>query len=368
MLEQRKGALTPEEEIAFNENELNKIERELEELRKAEPIGYINKKMNSLRPKAKTDIDEPVFLNPSSIKAKDRNLKDIIPSGVDSLDQRIIGFNKGELTIWSGSNGAGKSSILSQLSLAAIDNGFKVAMFSGELSADRVMNWITLQASGKAYAMATKYENYYTIPDNFKSKINQWLDNKLYIYNNNYGTNVLSVIEVVEKCIDDNKIDVLVMDNIMALNLGATSSEKYERQTDLVLRLSQLAKDKKVHIHLVAHPRKSVGFLRKTDISGTADITNAADNVILAHRVNNDFKRNIKEFLGIKDDNPMLRYDNVIEVAKNRDLGVSDLFIGLYFEKESKRFLNTNKEIKRYGWEKDKEGFANCINENIPFI
>ena len=46
-------------------------------------------------------------------------------------------------------------------------------------------------------------------------------------------------------------------------------------------------------------------------------------------------------------------YSNVIEICKNRDLGVMDYFAGLYYEKESKRFKNTPEESRIYGWEKN---------------
>lgn len=368
MAEEKKRAAFTEKEINYNA-ELEAINRELEELEK-NPI-HIRQSFkplkNELRPNATVKVDEPIFLTPTKIKAVKRDISQVIPSGIDILDKRIIGFNKRELTIWSGSNGSGKSSILSQLALESTNNNFNVALFSGELQPDRVMNWITLQGAGKKYAQPTKYENYYTVPEEVKDKINQWLEGKLYVYNNNHGLKVLDVVKAIEECIDRNKIDVVIIDNLMSLDLSSVQGDKYDKQTDLVLRLSQLAKDKKVHIHFVSHPRKSIGFLRKTDISGTADITNAADNVFLCHRCNNDFKRNIKEYFGIKDDSPLLKFDNVIEVTKNRDLGVSDLFVGLYYEKESKRFLNTATEIKYYGWEKDSEGFINCLDETIPF-
>lgn len=368
MAEEKERAAFTKKEIDYHA-ELEAINRELAELEQL-PVNAertFKAKKSELRPDIVTKVDEPIFLTPTKIKAVKRDLSQVIPSGIEILDKRIIGFNKRELTIWSGSNGSGKSSILSQLALESVDHNFNVALFSGELQADRVMNWITLQGAGKRYAQPTKYENYYTIPEEIKNKISRWLDGKLYIYNNNHGLKVLDVIRAIEECIDNNKIDVVIIDNLMSLDLSSVHGDKYDKQTDLVLRLSQLSKDKKVHIHFVSHPRKSIGFLRKTDISGTADITNAADNVFLCHRCNNDFKRNIKEYFGFKDDNPLMRYDNVIEVTKNRDLGVSDLFVGLYYEKESKRFLNTPDETKYYGWEKDKEGFVNCLQDEIPF-
>lgn len=330
-------------------------------------------------PQGKTDLsaivgaepqaiyDKPIFLKPSQIKTSKRDLSKVIKSGIALLDKRIIGFNPSELTILSGSNGSGKSSILSQLAIEGIDQGFKVAMFSGELMADRVLNWLQLQCAGKKNTQATQYENFYTVAEQTKEKINKWLEDKLYIYNNDLGTKVENVLSAIKDCIEKNKINMVILDNMMSLDLASVGGEKYEKQTTLVLALCELAKKYKVHIMFVAHPRKAIGFLRKTDISGTADITNAADNVFIIHRVNTDFKRFTKQDLGLKEDNPLYSFNNVIEICKNRDLGISDEFIGLYFEKESKRFLNTKKELRRYGWEKNNQGFMTVDNEKLPF-
>jgi twinkle protein len=357
------------EELKVIDKELSETEQELS--RRGHKVYR--------EPQGKTDLsaivgaepqaihDKPIFLTPSQIKTSKRDLSKVIKSGIALLDKRIIGFNPSELTIWSGSNGSGKSSILSQLAIEGIDQGFKVAMFSGELMADRVLNWLQLQCAGKKHTQATQYENFYTVPEQAKEQINKWLEGKLYIYNNDLGTKVENVLSAIRDCIEKNKIDMVILDNMMSLSLASVSGERYEKQTALVLALCELAKKYNVHIMFVCHPRKSLGFLRKTDISGASDLVNACDNCMIIHRVNMDFKRFTKQDLGLKEDNPLYSYDNVIEVCKNRDLGISDEFIGLHFEKESKRFLNTKDETKRYGWERDNQGFMTVEDEILPF-
>jgi twinkle protein len=310
---------------------------------------------------------EPIFLSPTKVKHRKRDLSKVIKSGIDLIDKKIIGFNPGELSIWSGSSGSGKSTVLSQIALDTVDQNFKVAIFSGELNADRVLDWLNLQAAGKRHTEATQYENFYRVPDDIKTKVNNWLEGKLFIYNNNYGNNVSKVLKAVMDCIKENGINMVIIDNMMSLEVASIGGEKYERQTALVIALSEMAKQYHVHIHFVAHPKKSMGFLRKNDISGTSDIANAADNVFIVHRVGTDFKRLTKQDLGFKDDNLLYSYSNVIEICKNRDLGIQDFFIGTFFEKESKRFLNMADESKRYGWEADKQGFMKVDEEKLPF-
>lgn len=369
------GTLTPEEEAAFREKALDaEIEEIDKELQRVSSSPYTKNKtdtkidLSSIVGAARTEASKgDIFLTPMNIKVYERDRNLIIPSGIDRLDKRIMGFNKGELSVWSGSNGCGKSSLLSQMAIESIDSGRKVALYSGELRSDRVMNWLHLQCAGKKNVNTTQYDNYFTVPGSIRMKINQWLETKLYVYNNDYGSKVEAVVAAVKNCIEQNNIDIVIIDNLMSLDMSAVAGERYEKQTNLVLALTDLCKLKNVHIHFITHPRKTMMFLRKNDISGTADITNAADNVFLVHRCNTDFKKGIKEHLGVKDDSPILRYDNVIEVCKNRDLGISDEFIGMYFEKETKRFLNISTEFKHYGWENSADGFRQEELGESPF-
>mgnify|MGYP003297768623 CR=1 FL=1 len=60
-------------------------------------------------------------------------------------------------------------------------------------------------------------------------------------------------------------------------------------------------------------------FLRKNDISGSADLTNIADNVFIMHRVNNDFKIRTKEMFNWSEDHKIYQYSNILEICKNRE-------------------------------------------------
>ena len=91
--------------------------------------------------------------------------------------------------------------------------------------------------------------------------------------------------------------------------------------------------------------------MRKESISGTADLTNIADNLLLIHRVGNDFEKRAGEFFGVDKVQPYLEFSNIIEVAKNRQFGVVDHLVGMFFEPESRRLKNSIAEHIVYGWE-----------------
>ena len=150
-------------------------------------------------------------------------------------------------------------------------------------------------------------------------------------------------------------------------NITSLAESKYDAQTAFVMELQRLAKKYNVHILFVAHPRKSLGFLRLDDISGTADLANAVDNAFIIHRVNSDFKRLSKLTFGWKEENPIYNATNVIEIAKDRDGGTQDEFIQLYYEPETKRLKNFPAENKIYGWNRDNKGFSDADQSEIPF-
>ena len=58
---------------------------------------------------------------------------------------------------------------------------------------------------------------------------------------------------------------------------------------------------------------------------------------------------------------------SVIEIAKDRDGGLQDYFIPLYYEAESKRLKNSFTENKIYGWGDNADGFTGTDQMQIPF-
>jgi hypothetical protein len=126
-----------------------------------------------------------------------------------------------------------------------------------------------------------------------------------------------------------------------------------ENWIDVVLDVKDYAKQKNIHVVLVAHPRKQNDFLRKESISGTADLTNIADNVFIIHRVGQDFAKRAGEFLGESKAQQYMNFSKELEVAKNRPMGVVDHLVGMYYEMESRRLKNSIAEHIIYGWQEE---------------
>ena len=291
-----------------------------------------------------------------------------IRTGTIELDKKLRGLRIGATSVLSGLRGSAKSTWLSEIVLECCQNGNSVAVFSGELSADNFMKWMNRQAAGKGYLEPTQYEGYYNVSFENQKLIAQWMGTNFKLYNNKYGNDFVALKEEFRKRIVEDKLELLILDNLMAFNISGLSESKYDAQTAFVWSLHELAEQENCHILFVAHPRKAMGFLRLDDISGTSDIGNAVDNAFIIHRNNNDFRRLSMQMFGWKDTNDLYLATNVIEIAKDRDGGNQDIFIPLWYEPETKRLKNSKAENKIYSWNpKIDSGFAPVSDDDIVF-
>lgn len=291
------------------------------------------------------------WLSMSAIKKIDLSQIENVKTGFTELDRNIVGLNMSEVTLLSGSNSSGKSSWLNTLILNIINQGVGCALWSGELRPDILKTWIQMVAAGKSNLRLSNYgDGKYYVPNAIAEKIDEWLDGKFFLYNNEYGNTWEQIFHDMNELLKAN-VKVFALDNLFSLNIDLLEGDKNNKQKELILQIKDFAKKNQVHIILVAHPRKVMSFLRKNDISGSSDLTNAVDDVFIIHRVNNDFFRAGAEFFGESEINHYRGFGNVIEVAKNRMYGIVDLMVGMQYEVESRRFKNTLDENIRYGWE-----------------
>lgn len=313
---------------------------------------YSSQKKEPFVPKKEDSAKGKKWLAMTDVQYVDMSKMASIPTGYKELDKKIIGLLLGDVTVLSGGSGAGKSSWIDCVALNAIQRGYKVGIWSGELQDFRFQSWINQIAAGKNYVCKREgFENYYYAPKNISNQISNWLEGKLFLYNNNYGSKWQQLFADVKELVDKEGVQLIVLDNLMALQIDNYEGDKYTQQTKFINDLKEYAKAKNVHVLLVCHPRKEGIFLRKESISGTADLTNLADSVFIIHRIGKDFEQRAGEFFGKDKVLPYLKYNSVIEVCKNRSMGVIDLLVGMYYEVESRRLKNEISENIVYGWQ-----------------
>lgn len=332
---------------------------------------YFGGKFEPFQPISETEEKGKKWMSMKDVKRVDIAELLSIPTGYHELDKKIIGLFAGELTVLSGLNASGKTSWLNCLALNVIQQGFKVAIWSGEMQDWRFQGWLNQMAAGKNYVRKKEgFENFYYTPSKVCEQIDAWVDNKLFLYNNSYGNNWQQLFNDIKELVESEGVQLIVLDNLAALSISSYDSGTYANQTKFILDVKDYAKQKNIHVILVAHPRKQNDFLRKESISGTADLTNIADNVFLIHRVGQDFQKRAGEFLGEAKVQEYLGFSNVLEVAKNRQMGVVDLLVGMYYEMESRRLKNSIAEHIVYGWQDEPNVYEQPQDESqatMPF-
>ena len=287
----------------------------------------------------------------SDIQKIDLSQIECVKTGFIELDRNIVGLNMSEVTLLSGSNSSGKSSWLNTLLLNIIQQGWKCALWSGELRPDILKAWVQMVAAGKDNLRQSNYgDGKYYVPNATAERIDKWLDGKFFLFNNEYGNTWQEIFHDMNELLKVG-CRIFMLDNLFSLNIDLLDGDKNNKQKELILQIKDFAKKNQAHIILVAHPRKTMSFLRKNDISGSGDLMNAVDNIFICHRVNNDFFRAGAEFFGQVEIQRFQGFGNVIEVAKNRMYGIVDLMVGMQYEIESRRFKNDVNENVQYGWE-----------------
>jgi len=285
------------------------------------------------------------LLNLADVTPLDVTKMQRIRTGIGRLNQLLGGFIYGDVTVWTGKRGEGKSTMLSQTCLDAIDDGKKVCAYSGELRADRFQYWVDLQAAGMPYI--TEYYDHaadrqtYYVKGDIKQKIHDWYNEKFWLYDNDIAIedeneDIIKLFEVAAKRYDCR---MFMVDNLMTAEDRCMSEKDYYRQQSrFVGRLVRFAKVYNAHVHLVAHPRKTSGGLDNDSISGSGAITDRVANVISLSRLKEDKRA-------------MVGYDVSMEVMKNRWEGQLDT-IGLNYDKVSRRlYVPSDENMYQYGWE-----------------
>ena len=294
------------------------------------------------------ELPSPGLLNVAEIDCDTATNTKPTSSDLALLDREIGGFAPGELSVWTGRRGEGKSTLLGQILLNTIDQGRRVCAYSGELPAKQFKRFIRQQAAG--YLHVTKREDpltgksFFLVNDDVKVPIDRWFDGTLFLTDirDKAAHDKETILRLFEGSNRRYGCDTFLVDNIMTAQLRGEAEQGYYRaQSAFAGRLADFCKRRGVHVHLVAHPRKTEGKrpLEADDVGGSGDITNRADNVLKVERVPEE---RFQE----------LGYSTLLTILKNREFGARGK-VKLEFNEPSRRlFQMGGSPAKRYGWER----------------
>ena len=283
-------------------------------------------------------VENAEAFKPSTIKdmadVEQVNLNDVphIRTMFPRLDDAIGGLYEGQLITLTGKRGTGKSTFASMLAVAALWQDWNVLIYSGEMADYEVKRWIDFQIAGeesikeKVYTSTTGY--YIGEPE--ERQLADWYRSRLFIVDNNameVNAEHTEITDVIVTAVRTYGVQLVIVDNLMtAINAG---EDIYSRQSQFARKLKAIAQKLRIVIVLVAHPRKSKSReLESDEISGSGDVANLSDTVLVLDRVRET-----------KDDGEKIN-QTLLAVQKNRATGIlvqGDDRIPLRHSKKSKR-------------------------------
>lgn len=111
-----------------------------------------------------------------------------ILTGIPELDRAIGGLYAGEVSVHTGKRGSGKSTMAGQFLIEALNQGFPVCAYSGELPSWRFKQWASLQAAGpdNVVERRDRYSDkiFYSVPTETQERIDAWWKGRFWLYDN----------------------------------------------------------------------------------------------------------------------------------------------------------------------------------------
>ena len=276
--------------------------------------------------------------------------KDRILTGIYDLDYDLKGFEMGCITLWTGFTNAGKTTVMTMLAKKTIDQGERIFFFNGEQTKEDFKNNLYIQCVENKYLTKKQYRNScvedtFVLPEK-AIELEKTYGNKIYVYNNEINKDIDTLLYAMEELRRTQKIRVFFLDNFMQIETKKENT--YQEQAEIIEKIRTFAVNNKVHVHLVAHPRKTERFqvrLSLYDIAGSSNMVNKAYNIISIIRLDN-IKKDNKELKKLQEElitegYDIQKVDSVLDILKTK--GNRCGVVGLSYQKDKKTYVPADK-------------------------
>ena len=182
----------------------------------------------------------------------------------------LFSFRPGELTVWTGYKGHGKSMLLSQCLLSGLERGERVLILSPEFRPEGVLARKVRQAACCP-----------SPTEAFARRFLAWAGaGRLWLFDHQGSLTPDTVLSVIRYAIDKHRVTHVLVDSLMKCGIGP---DDYARQKKLVDDLQSIAHQADIHLHLIAHARKGESDdkpARLHDVKGASELADMAENVL----------------------------------------------------------------------------------------
>jgi len=255
-----------------------------------------------------------------------------------SKTESTFNFRPGEVTLYAGSNGGGKSLITGQVALGLIRQKQKICIASFEMKPKRTLYRMMRQFAGENIERpmyANKVEFFKRLTDRFHI----FTKDHLWLYDQQGTVDMNMVIAMSRYCAVELGIKHIFIDSLMKCVPG---EDDYNAQKHFVDHLTSLARDNDIHIHLIHHIRKLANeelMPNKNDVKGTGAIADQVDNVFLMWR-NKKKEHDQHNGKAVDEKTP----DAMLMCEKQRN-GESESWYQLWYDNNSQQFVDSKEKV-----------------------
>ncbi len=220
-----------------------------------------------------------------------------IPTGFNSLNQKLSGFQRGDLVILAARPSVGKTALaLDMARKVAVNDGMSVAVFSLEMSKGQLTDrMLAAEAGVDAWKMRTGNLDDKVDMDPLRDAIGRLSEAKIYIDDNSYN-NILRMKSACRKLKRKNGLDLIIVDylQLMAPLSSGKNSSPVQEVTEISRGLKQLAKELDVPVIALSQLSRNIEHRgdnaqpRLADLRDSGSIEQDADVVIFIHRDKSD--------------------------------------------------------------------------------
>ncbi|KAH9373479.1 hypothetical protein HPB48_009524 [Haemaphysalis longicornis] len=195
------------------------------------------------------------------------------------LVRLLKGFRTGELTVFTGPTGSGKTTFMCEYSLDLCMQGVNTLWGSFEIQNERL-----------AKIMLTQFSRYVSFPGNNMEEFDSWADKfellPLYFMTFHGEESIKNVMDAMSHAVYVHDIQHVVVDNVqfmMGVGVDSSNVDRFWRQDLLIAAFRRFATQHNCHVTLVMHPRKERDSeeLSTSSIFGGAKASQEADNVLI---------------------------------------------------------------------------------------
>lgn len=298
-------------------------------------------------------IDFSLYLKETDAQTKVKRSTDYLQSLKDRLrgrknrscvflpwekTQESFEFRPGEVTIWAGQNGHGKSLVTSQIALSLIGQCQKVVIASFELKPVVTMQRLARMFVGmNPYSPEFQDERGVAAVEELYDEFVGWTNNWLWLYDHTGSIEGEKIIGMARYCAKELGINHIFVDNLAKC---VKAEDDYNGQKAFIDEMMVIAQDYGVHVHIVHHlkkPPKETDRPDKSDVKGSGSIVDQPDNLFLVWR-NKAKEEDRRERANKRQEEP----DQVLFCRKQRNYegaGDGEPTIALWFDRDAGHFV-----------------------------